>query len=51
VAAEAKIRLDASTESIGALAAVGNTPLVQLTRVFAPLDFALYAKLEMIAEI
>ncbi len=47
MAAEAKIRLDASTESIGALAAVGNTPLVQLTRVFAPLDFALYAKLEM----
>ena len=47
MAAEAKIRLDPSTEASGVLAAVGNTPLVKLTRVFAPLDFALYAKLEM----
>jgi cysteine synthase A len=47
VAAEAKTRLDISAEASGVLAAVGNTPLVQLTRVFAPIDFALYAKLEM----
>ena len=47
MAAEAKIRLDTSAEASGVLDAVGNTPLVQLTRVFAPLDFALYAKLEM----
>lgn len=47
MAARAKIRLDASRETSGVLAAVGNTPLVQLTRVFAPLDFALYGKLEM----
>ncbi|MGA3026008.1 MAG: 2,3-diaminopropionate biosynthesis protein SbnA [Bryobacteraceae bacterium] len=47
MAAEAKARLDTSTEASGVLAAVGNTPLVQLTRVFAPIDFALYAKLEM----
>ncbi len=45
MAAEAKVRLDTSTS--GVLAAVGNTPLVKLTRVFAPLDFALFAKLEM----
>ncbi len=30
----------------GALAAVGNTPLVRLTRLFPGLDFDLYAKLE-----
>ena len=47
VAAGAKTGLDSSTKAPGVLGAVGNTPLVQLTRVFAPLDFALHAKLEM----
>ena len=47
MAAEAKTRLDTATEAGGVLAAVGNTPLVQLTRVFARADFTLHAKLEM----
>ena len=47
VAAEARTQSDTSTEASGVLSAVGNTPLVRLTRVWAPMDFALYAKLEM----
>ena len=30
----------------GILGAIGNTPVVQLTRVFTDLNFQLYAKLE-----
>ena len=48
VAADAKIELtSAAVLSGGILKAVGNTPLVQLTRLFESSDFRLQAKLEM----
>lgn len=36
------------TANEGVLSAIGNTPLVRLTRVFKDLEFNLYAKLEML---
>jgi cysteine synthase A len=48
VAADAKIEFgSAAALSGGILKAVGNTPLVQLTKLFDSSDFHLHAKLEM----
>lgn len=48
MAADVKVELtSASALSGGILKAVGNTPLIQLTRLFEPGGFYLHAKLEM----